>query len=168
MKSVLRLFFGNLLKDIWLSRYESYGWVKKSLILVLLTVVTASAIVCELIAFSLFKENVIIALLVCILFIALGTLAFRMSLFFSGVALRMASTGTVQQGLLSKKVKKEDANVESEDSNNENEVTVENGKIRYKTRGLDIAIGIIGFVYAIGVIITMVALLIDRIGQLKK
>ena len=176
LKKIIGLFFGSLFKDIWLSRYENYGWVKKSLILLMMTVAVAAAIICELIAFSLFKENVVLALIVCIFFIALGVVAFRMTLFFSGIALRMAMRGTVQQGLFAKKVKQKVQDLQAENepattnveevSNDQNEAVMVDGKVRYKTRGLDIAIGIIGFIYALGVVIALSGILLYRISKL--
>lgn len=179
-KKIFGLFMGSLFKDIWLSRYEHYGWVKKSLILLMMTATVASAIICEFIAFSLFKENVALALIVCIFFIALGAVAFRMSLFFANIALRMAIRGTVQQGLFARKIKQKiqdlsdqletgeplaQPNVE-ELANESDDVVMVDGKVRYKTRGLDIAIGVIGFIYAVGVVAALSIILLHRISTL--
>lgn len=179
-KKIVGLFFGSLFKNIWLSRYENYGAVKKVFILLLMSVTVAAAITCEFIAFSLFKENVVLALITCILFIALGVLAFRISLFFANIALRMAIRGTVQQGLFAKKIKQKledlseqvvteepviQPNVE-ELENESSDVVIEEGKVRYKTRGLDIAIGVIGFICAVGVVVALSIILLSRISNL--
>ncbi len=194
LKTLFGAIFSTSIREAWALRYESYGWVRKTLILLLITVLTAAAIVMEFVAFAMFKENVVLAIILCIIFIALGVVAFRLSLFFSGLALRMALRGTVQEGLFAKKVKKVDnqpqtetenkTNEESENNQTENtktedenanlviktedDVVIENGKVKYKTKALDVVIGILGFVYAIGVVATLVVVLLKNIEALKK
>lgn len=185
LKTILGVFFGGALKDAITLRYGSYGWIRKLLILLLITALTAAAIVMEFIAFNMFKENVALAIILCIFFIALGTAAFRLSLFFSGIALRMVSKGTAQEGLFAKKVKNVTDNKETYVNTEENvepttettetniveettgEVIIENGKTKYKTKGLDIAIGVLGFVYAIGVVVTLCVVLYKNIESLR-
>lgn len=172
LKSIFGIFFSKSLRYTWSLRYETYGIVRKILILLLLTVLTASSIICEFVAFSLFKENAVLAICLCVVFIALGVIAFRFSLFYSSVALKMAIHGTVQTGLFAKKSKK-DNNEKSESENIEQTTTETENQIdtkpkKYNTKGLDIVIGILGFVYAIGVVITLVTVLVKNIESLKQ
>ena len=65
-------------------------------------------------------------------------------------------------------------NTKTEDENanlvikTEDNVIIKNGKVKYKTKALDVVIGILGFVYAIGVVATLVVVLLKNIEALKK
>lgn len=179
LKAIFKLFFNKSFREAWALRYESYGTIRKVLVLLLITALTAGAIVCELISFSLYKTNVGLGIITSILFIAIGTLAFRFSLFFAGVALNMAFNGSTKAKLFSPKKKEEKdlnetptENTETTQTTPENDNTAENGEIvehnKKQNRALDFIIGILGFVYAIGVIVALVWILIARLQSLTK
>jgi|GEM_PF-3377435 len=177
LKAIFKLFFNKSFREAWALRYESYGTIRKVLVLLLITALTAGAIVCELISFSLYKTNVGLGVITSILFIAIGALAFRFSLFFAGVALNMAFNGSTKAKLFKKKEEKDlnetpTENTETTQTTPENDKTAENGEIiehdKKQNKALDFIIGILGFVYAIGVIVALVWILVARLQSLTK
>ncbi len=163
IKTFFKLMFSSGFRQVWAKRYESYGAFRKILILLLITVLTGGAIACEFWSFSLYSSNAVLGVITSILFIAIAVVAFQFSLLYSTYALRMAVRGTVSISLFGKKKAKVE---ETEQSSQENpDAKAEPVKEKKNTKVLDYLIGILGFVYAVGMVITLVVVILNAIKK---
>lgn len=157
LKTFFKIMFSASFRQLWMQRYEKYGAVRKSLIIVLLTLLTGGAIGCCLWSISLYSSNFAMGLITTIIFCGLAVVAFELSVLYSTIAFRFAKTGSVNPYNFKKKNK--------EEATNEQPASTENAEVQPKksSKALDYVIGFLGLVYGLGVIISIVLIIYNTI-----
>lgn len=158
IKSFFKIMFSASFRLVWMKRYENYGSVRKALILILMTALTAGSIGCAIWSISLYSSNVIMGIITSIIFIALAVVDFEFCMLYSTTAFRMARHGTVS--LIGKK-KKETTEEQIETSESEQTTT----KPVKTNKALDYLIGFFGIIFGLGVIVVLVLLIYNAIKK---
>lgn len=173
LKTFFQIFFGRSLKQLFLDRYKNYGVVRKSLILTLMIILTATTIIGAIWSISLYSQNVALAIIVTILSIGVGAAGFRFGLMYSGVAIKFATKKAIAQTIEKRNSQSNNEqtvveNVEPE-QNEDKTLEQQNDQVKVNnatnkiSRVLDYVIGILGFVLAIGIVAAWVIIILNAI-----